>query len=51
MTATDCEIWLRRDFLLRHGITPDEPECGCDDCPTPADVTATEQRRLGEGDH
>ncbi len=48
---TDCEVWLRRDYLLRHGITPDEPECGCEDCPTPADVTATEQRRLGEGDH
>lgn len=71
-----CEVWLRRDFLLRHGHTPDEPPCEHDDCPetaghsiggkpadgnpplarhtlhaTPADVTATEARRLGEGDH
>lgn len=36
MTATDCETWLRRDYLLRHGHQPDqieEPPCTCADCP------------------
>lgn len=28
-----CEVWLRRDFLIRHGIEPDEPPCHCTDCP------------------
>lgn len=25
-----CEVWLRRDYLLRHGIEPDEPACDHD---------------------
>jgi hypothetical protein len=30
-----CDIWLRRDFLLRHGRQPDEPPCDHDpdQCP------------------
>lgn len=22
-----CEVWLRRDYLLRHELEPDEPAC------------------------
>lgn len=47
-----CEVWLRRDYLLRKNITPKEPPCACADCPaeTPSDVTEAEQRRY-PGDH
>jgi hypothetical protein len=38
-----CEVWLRRDYLLRHGIRPDEPECGCDDCPPEQALDALDQ--------
>lgn len=36
-----CDIWLRRDYLLRHGLEPDEPPCDHPDdiCP-PSDRTA-----------
>jgi len=32
-----CDIWLRRDYLLRHDIQPDEPPCDHDPehCPPP----------------
>jgi hypothetical protein len=47
-----CEIWLRRDYLIRHGRAPDEPPCGHDPqhCPppVPADAAAIDARRLGE---
>lgn len=25
-----CNVWLRRDFLLRHDRTPPEPPCNHD---------------------
>jgi hypothetical protein len=49
-----CDIWLRRDYLIRRGHTPDEPPCGHDpqQCPpaVDADVQQAEARLLGESE-
>lgn len=44
---TACATWLRRDFLIRYGRTPDEPACDhnpqhCPPDPAPADDTPKE---------
>lgn len=54
-----CDIWLRRDYLIRHGRTPQEPPCGHDPqlCPVnqlppvPADAARLDARRLGESEN
>jgi hypothetical protein len=54
-----CEVWLRRDYLIRRGREPDEPPCGhnpqrCpphDRRPDPKEHLMADQTEPGPADH